>query len=53
MRAEDNDIRSKTGELGERVTKDLLVTFYYLHKTLFQDSVGVKKKSSVGLKGGG
>ena len=28
------------------MTKDLLVSFYYLHKTLFQDSVVVKKKKT-------
>ena len=48
VREEDNDIRHKTTKLGERaklVTQDLLVRFYYLHKTLFQDSGGVKNKT--------
>ena len=50
VREEDNDIRHKTTKLGERaklVTKDQLVRFYYLHKTSFQDSGGVKNKNKV------
>ena len=50
MREEDNDIRHKTKKLGEKaklVTQDLLVSFYYLHKTSFQDSGGVQNKNKV------
>ena len=50
MREEDNDIRHKTTKLGEKaklVTQDLLVSFYYLHKTSFQDSGAVENKNKV------